>query len=93
MRLTRLTSRLELLPESTIPVLNASGGATPLDLLSRWRLFRRCVSPWVGGLKPAQDFVGGVLQPCIRLVKLTGRLASQLTELVAVGHMRKCPKN
>ncbi len=44
-------------------------------------------------LKPAQHVIRSVLQPCIRLVKLAGCLASQLTELVAIGHLRKCPKN
>jgi|HubBroStandDraft_2_1064218.scaffolds.fasta_scaffold197053_1 hypothetical protein len=43
-------------------------------------------------MKAVQDFISGVLQPCIRLVQLAGCLASQLTELVAIGHMRKCPK-
>ena len=43
-------------------------------------------------MEAAQDFVRGVLQPGIRLVQLPGCLARQLAELVAVGHMRECPK-
>ena len=67
-------------------------GAAPFNRLSRGRLFGRLRSR-IGGLKPAQNFVGGVLQPCVRLVQLTGSLACQLTELVAIGHMRECLKN
>lgn len=69
-----------------------SSGAAPLDGLGSGRLFGRRRTG-VGGLKPAQNFIGGVLKPCVRLVKLTGCFACQLTELVAIGHMRKCPKN
>jgi len=47
----------------------------------------------VGGMKSAQDFIGRVLQPCVRLVQLAGCLASQLTQLVTVGDVRKCSKN
>jgi hypothetical protein len=43
-------------------------------------------------MKAAQNFVGGILQPCIRLMQLAGCLARQLAELVTIGHMRKCPK-
>jgi hypothetical protein len=65
----------------TAPFYRMSGG-----LFGRLR-FR------TGHFKTAQNFVCGVLQPCIRLVKLTGCLACQRTELVAIGHMRKCLKN
>ncbi len=64
----------------------------PFDRLSRGRLLGR-FGFRIGQFKAAQNFVGGVLQPCIRLVELTGCLACQLTELVAIGHMRKCLKN
>ncbi len=44
-------------------------------------------------MKTDQDFIGRILQPRVRLVQLSGSLAGQLAELVAVGHMRECPKN
>jgi len=44
-------------------------------------------------VKTGKDFVCGILQPCIRLVQPSRCFACQLTELVAIGHMRKCPKN
>ena len=47
----------------------------------------------VGGPEPDQNFVGGVLQPCVRLVQLAGCFTRQLAELVAIGHVRECPKN
>lgn len=47
----------------------------------------------VGGPKTNQYFVGGVLKPGVRLVQFTGCLTCQLAELVAIGHMRECPKN
>ena len=47
----------------------------------------------VGGVEADEDFVGGVLQPGIRLVQLPGSLARQLAELVAIGDVRKCTKN
>ena len=40
-----------------------------------------------------EDLIRCVLQPCIRLVQLPGSLARQLAELVAIGHVRECPKN
>ena len=46
-----------------------------------------------GGVEADEDFVGGVLQPCVRLVQLPGSFASELAELVAIGHVRECPKN
>jgi hypothetical protein len=46
----------------------------------------------VSEMEAIKDFVSRVLQPGVRLVQLTGCLAGQQTELVAVGHMRKCPK-
>jgi len=47
----------------------------------------------VGGVEADEDFVRGVLQPSVRLVQLPGSLARQLTELVAIGDVRKCTKN
>jgi hypothetical protein len=44
-------------------------------------------------LKAAQDFIGGVLQPSVGLVQLASCLARQLTQLVAIGDMRKSSKN
>src|SRR5580704_9845234 len=61
-------------------------------MMSHGRLFGRLRFS-VGNFKTAQNFVGGVLQPCIRLVKLTGSLAGQRTKLVAIFYMRKCLKN
>jgi hypothetical protein len=66
--------------------------ATPLQVL-RCLCCKRRGRAWIGRLETAQYFVGRVLQPCIRLVEFTRSLASQLTELVAIGHMRECPKN
>jgi len=69
-----------------------SSGAAGFD-----RLGRGCLDgqrgAGVGGLKTAQNFIGRILQPCVRLVQLAGCLAGQLTQLVAIGDMRKCPKN
>jgi hypothetical protein len=53
-------------------------------------LYRRR-GPRVGGVKAGQYLIGCVLQPGIRLVQLPGCLAGQLTELVAIGHMREIP--
>src|ERR1700734_708969 len=61
-------------------------------MMSRGSLFGR-LRFRIGNFKTAQCFVCGVLQPCIRLVKLTGSLAGQRTELVAIFYMRKCLKN
>jgi hypothetical protein len=44
-------------------------------------------------MKTAEDLIRGVLQASIRLMQFAGRLARKLTKLVAVGHMRECPKN
>jgi hypothetical protein len=44
-------------------------------------------------MKADEDFVRGVLQTGIRLMQLTSRLARKLTKLIAIGHMRECPKN
>jgi hypothetical protein len=68
------------------------GCTAPFNRLGRGR-FNRPKGPRVGDVESAQDFIRSVLQPCVRLVQLTGCLASQLTELVAIGHMRECPKN
>jgi len=68
------------------------GRTAPFYRMNRGRLFGRFRFR-IGYFKTAQNFVCGVLQPCIRLVKLTGCLASQRAELVAIGHMRKCLKN
>src|ERR1035441_1413766 len=67
------------------------GGTAPFNRLGRGR-HNGPEGARIGGLKAAQNFIGGVLQPCVRLVQLTCCLASQLTELVAIGHMRECPK-
>jgi hypothetical protein len=69
-----------------------SGGTATLNRVGRGRNYRTHGTR-VSGLEAAQNFVGGVLQPCIRLVQLTSCFAGQLTELVAIGHMRECPKN
>ena len=68
-----------------------SGRTAPFNWLGR-RCFHFSNGPRMGGLKTAQDFVCRVLQPCIRLVELTSCLASQLTELVAIRHLRQCRK-
>jgi hypothetical protein len=43
-------------------------------------------------MKAVKNFIRSVLQPCVGLMKFTGCFASQLAELVAVGHVRECPK-
>jgi len=48
---------------------------------------------WVSAVKPDQDFVRRVLQTGSGLVQLASRFTRQLAQLVAVGHMRECPKN
>lgn len=68
-----------------------SGGAATFDRLDCGLRYRSQRSR-VGGLKAAQNFIGCILQPCIRLVQLPSCLAGQLTKLVAIGHMRECPK-
>ena len=84
------------LSDCTVAMLVSGGishcSAAPFDLRGRGCILRHRSSR-VGRLKADQDFVRGVLQPCIRLVELTSCLAGQLTKLVAVGHMRECPKN
>ncbi len=83
---------LNPLPDPTIHCQKTlSSSAAPLNGLDRGRLFGRR-RYGTGCLKPAQNIIGGVLQPCIRLMELTGCFACQLTELVAIGHMRECPK-
>jgi hypothetical protein len=69
-----------------------SGRTAPFDMMSCGCLFGRFRFR-TGYFKSAQNLVGGVLQPCVRLVKLTGGLARQRTELVAIFYMRKCLKN
>ena len=69
-----------------------SGRTAPFNRMNRGRLFGRFRFR-TGYFKTAQNFVRGILQPRIRLVKLTGSLAGQRTKLVAIGHMRKCFKN
>ncbi len=68
------------------------GRTTPFHRLQCRCLFSP-VSFRIGLLKTAENFVGRILQPGARLVKLTRCLACQLAELVAIGHVRKCPKN
>ena len=65
------------------PSFHRSGGRSFLGNFS----FR------IGRFKAAQNFVCGVLQPCIRLVELAGCLARQLAELVAILNLRKRFKN
>src|SRR3569833_2338110 len=50
-------------------------------------------SAGVGGVEADENFVGRVQQPCVGLVQHPGSFASKLAELVAVGHVRECPKN
>ena len=52
-----------------------------------------CGGTGIGALETGQNLVSGVLQPRVGLVQLASRLARQLAELVAIGHVRKCPKN
>jgi len=78
--------------DSTLGPVEWLGSATGLDLLSclsRERVGRTRI----GAVEAVEDFVRGVLQPCIRLVEHAGCLARQLAQLVAVGHMRECPEN
>jgi hypothetical protein len=44
-------------------------------------------------LKAVQHLIGGVLEAGVGLVQLTGCLASQLAQLVAIGDMRESSKN
>jgi hypothetical protein len=67
-------------------------GPAPLHRLNGWRL-NRMSGAGVGRVKANQYLVGRILQTSIRLVQLTGCLAGKLTKLIAVGHLRKCPKN
>ena len=46
-----------------------------------------------GVLEAIENFVGGVLQTGVGLVKLTSRLGGQLTEFVAVGDVGESSKN
>jgi hypothetical protein len=90
-RLASKGSRLKPLPVSTIPCGCASGGAARFEWLLRvLRKGRRGTG--IDGVETSKYFIGSVLQPCIRLVQLPGCLARQLTELITIGHMRKCPK-
>jgi len=68
-----------------------SGGAALLYRLVRGRR-NGLRGPRIGGLEAGKDLISSVLEPCIRLVQLPGCLAGQLTQLVAIGHMRECPK-
>jgi hypothetical protein len=40
-----------------------------------------------------KNLIGSILQPGIRFMQLSRRLGSQLTQLVAVFYVGKCPKN
>jgi hypothetical protein len=44
-------------------------------------------------LEAVQDIVGRVLETGIRLVQLASRLRGQLTQLVAIRHVRESSKN
>jgi hypothetical protein len=68
------------------------GRAAPFHRLGCGR-FHSSLRFGIGCVETVQYFVGRILQPCIRLVKLTGCLARELTKLIAIRHMRKCPKN
>jgi hypothetical protein len=83
---------LEPMPDSTLALRKAPlCGATPFEMLNCTGILGQC-APGVGGVKTAQNLIGRVLEPGVRLVKLTGCLACQLAKLVAIGHVRKCPK-
>src|SRR5580692_1577323 len=69
-----------------------SSSAACLNSLTLCHRHRR-QSAGVGGVKTDEDFVRGVLQPGGRLVQFPGSFTCQLAQLVAIGHMRKCPKN
>jgi hypothetical protein len=73
-------------------VRTALSSATPFFRLIH-RGFDGLCGYRVGGTKTRKDFVGCVLQTRIRLMKLARGLTGQLTKLIAVGHMRECPKN
>src|ERR1700739_409123 len=62
-----------------------------LNLPSRWYIDRR-QSAGVGGVEAHKHLVRGVLQASARFVQHPGSLARQLAELVAIGHVRECPK-
>ncbi len=47
----------------------------------------------VSRVEADKDLVRCILQPSVRFVQLTGSLARQLAELVAIGDVRKCTKN
>jgi hypothetical protein len=78
------------LPDDTLQN-TPSGCATRFNLLGQGSRNRRR-RPGIGGVEAGKDLIGRVLESCIRLVQLPGCFASQLTELVAIGHLRKCPK-
>jgi hypothetical protein len=44
-------------------------------------------------LEPVEDIIGRVLQTGVGLVQLAGRLRGELTQLVAVRHVRESSKN
>ncbi len=86
-------NRIEsVVPRNGVRLGPQSGRAAPLDRLDSRRRYRRQGSR-IGGVEANKNLIGRVLQAAVRLVQLPGGLASQLTKLVAVGHMRKCPKN
>jgi hypothetical protein len=44
-------------------------------------------------LEPVEDVIRGVLKTGVRLVELASRLGGELTQLVAVRHVRESSKN
>ena len=67
-------------------------GAPCLDQPGR-RLLSLRQGVGVSGMIADEDFVSRVLQPCIGFMQHPGSFAHQLAELVAIGHVRECPKN
>src|SRR4051794_32227283 len=92
-------SRKERLPFPVEPLatenyrnVRKSPGLSGAALFHRPDRGSRCGRTRIGAVKADQDFIGGVLQPRVGLVQLASGLARQLAELVAIGHVRKCPE-
>jgi hypothetical protein len=92
-RLPSTESRHPPMHDSTIPCWKHRLGCAALfdGLVSRCR--HRLQRRGIDDLKTGKNLICRVLHPGIRSVQLAGCLARQLTQLVAIGHMRKCPKN
>jgi hypothetical protein len=69
----------------------AHGGRESIDVGTQLRL--RCDVHRNRVLEAVQDLVGRVLQARVRLVQLARRLAGELAELIAVGHVRESTKD